>query len=300
MSKQFLIECFESNHKDILKSISNANVFGKKRENFDYVTIIPKYGRDLHFEHLIKCLKKRKEESSFSHRNVVVEHSENPDSKNKCIENDIDYIHIPKGSELFNKCLCMNVGSFLHNGNYFHFHDVDLWIPPQFWKKIERNINGKFFLQAFTGRRVNYIDEAHTSVIFKGRVGINEVIAKRSAWKSGKPGAPGGSVIAEKNLFNSIGGFDPSYFVSYSIEDQFFIDKIQNSTRFFGADNPPIEMFHLWHPSNEKATPIEIRKKGLKIRDYFIKLNKNEKQEMICMYKNFLQSQREAFDRVLK
>ena len=300
MSKQFLIEFLQGNKDSILSKISGVSFHGKSKENFDFVTVVPKYGRDNHLRFLIDCFKKRQQESEFSHRMVVVEHGENKEALSYCESHDVDYIFIPKSNELFNKCLAMNVGSFLHNSKYLHFHDIDLFMPSMFWKKIQINLKGKVALQTFTRRRVNYINESYSNDMFNGKIGINEIISKRHAWHPGKPGAPGGSVIIKRDLFNEIGGFDPCYFLSYSIEDQFFVDKIQTISKFHSSDSPPIELFHLWHPSNEKATPIDVRKKGLKVRDYFIRLNSSEKKSLIEMYSSFLVNQREKFNEIVR
>jgi len=300
MSKEFLIEFLQGNKDSVLSKISGISFHGKRKESFDFVTVVPKYGRNAHFKFLIDCFKKRQQESDFSHRMVVVEHGEDKEALSHCESNDIDYIFIPKSNELFNKCLAMNVGSFLHESKYIHFHDVDLFMPSMFWKKIQVNLKNKIVLQAFTRKRVNYINESYSNEIFNNQISINEVISKRNSWHPGRPGAPGGSVIINRDLFNEIGGFDPCYFLSYSIEDQFFVDKIETKTKFHGADSPPIEMFHLWHPSNEKATPIDVRKKGLKIRDYFIRLQLSDKKSLIEMYSSFLASQRDRFNTIVK
>lgn len=300
MSKQFLLEIFEKNKDSIIEKTKLVKSYCKNRSNFDFVTIIPKFGRDSHFDYVMHNLKKRNSEDESSHKIIVVEHSEKPDSLEKCALNEIDYIHIPKNEELFNKCISMNIGSFLHQAKYFHFHDIDLYIPKDFWKKIKINIKNNIVIQAFTKRRVNYIDEAHSLAIFRGKINILEVIAKRGAWKTGRPGAPGGSIVISPNLFNSLGGFDPYYFVSYSSEDAFFVDKIQTVTKFFGADSPPIEMFHLWHPSNEKATPEDLRKLGEKIRKYFLATKMEEKKELINLYKNFLIEQKNVFEKAVQ
>jgi len=293
---QYLIDVHEKyKHKGIDKT-KDCHLYLQERSYCDYLTVLPKHGRDRHFMAILKSYNDSLANTENSHKIVVVEQAENPDVKNYCKENNINYIFIPKGGELFNKCLCMNIGALSYDSKYIHFHDIDILIPKDFWPNLRKNMQGHNFVQSFSGRKVNYVSEQYTNAFFDGIFTAEQIANRSGAWTVGKSGAPGGSIVVKRDLFESIGGFDPYYFQAYSIEDQFFLDKIEVYSRFKGCDNPAIEMFHLWHPSNEKATPIHIRKNGLKARMYFKSLLNHEKIKLLGLYKTSLQCQSEIMN----
>lgn len=291
MNIQFLLDNFIGNKSNVLERISRCRYKCTPRTYYDFLTVIPKYGRQKHLHNVMQSWKASVKNSENSHRLVVVEHSDHKEAYEMCSENDVDYVFLPKDKDLFNKCLSMNIGSFIHDSKYIHFHDVDLWIPNNFWSELKNNMHGREVTQSFTGKRVNYINEYFTNKIFEGQMTTEQAISQPNSFTQGRPGAPGGSLVIKRNLFNNIGGFDPYYFWAYSIEDQFFVDKVEMFTKFYGCNNPPIEMFHFWHPSNEKATPLPIRNKGLKTRNYFIHLNLNDKKKLVKMFEEFLKAQ---------
>ncbi len=291
---QFLLDNFIGNKSNIIERLENARYRSVPRSYYDFLTVVPVCGRNKHLAQFIKCFNECRQESENSHRMVVVEHSNNPEAIDMCIQHDIDYIFMNKNKDLFNKCLSMNIGSFLHDSKYIHFHDVDLWMPKHFWKQLRDNLNGKDIVQSFAGRRVNYLNEQISNEIFSNHISVEQAIVRPNSFHTGRPGAPGGSIVIKRELFNKVGGFDPYYFWAYSIEDQFFVDKIELFKKFVGCDNPRIEMFHLWHPSNEKVTPLPVRNKGLKIQKYFIHLNNEEKLKLVRMFEDFLQLQKQS------
>ena len=281
---QYLKEFFIKNKNNIIDKMKSSDITLRARESYDFVTVIPKKGRDEHLKFVLRTYKESLKNSPYKHAIIVVEHSEHSEGRNICAQEDISYVFIPKpDKELFNKCLCMNVGSAVINAKkYYMFHDIDLAIPLDFWTKLNQNLGSRRVIQSFAGRRVHYITEEHTKRLFSGDTNI-DVVSKKPEWfKSGRPGAPGGSIVIESDLFNKIGGFDPYYFLAYSIEDQFFVDKVSLFQPFTGCNNPPIEMFHLWHPDNCVATPKNIRDKGLKVMDYFRIIPKISKLSLIA------------------
>ena len=291
MNIQFLLDNFTRNKNNVLERIEECKHKCISRSYYDFLTVIPKYERQKHLHNVMQSWKNSIKNSENSHRLVVVEHGDNQEALDMCIENDVDYVFLPKKNGLFNKCLSMNIGSFIHDSKYIHFHDIDIWIPKNFWPDLRNNMKGRDVAQSFTGRRINYINEDFTNRIFDGKITTEQAISEKHSFNQGRPGAPGGSIVIKRELFNNVGGFDPYYFWAYSIEDQFFVDKIEVFTKFYGCNNPPIEMFHFWHPSNEKLTPLPIRNKGLKTRNYFMHLNLNEKKKMIKMFEEFLKVQ---------
>ena len=292
---QYLKEIFVGNKDSIISKMKSSMITLRDTESYDFVTIIPKRRRDEHLKFVLDTYQKSIEHSPYKHAAVVVEHSEYSEGRAICEAKNISYAFIPKpDKELFNKCLCMNIGSAMINSKYFMFHDIDIAIPLGFWENLKQNIGNKKVIQSFAGRRVHYITEEHTKRLFSGDTNI-DVVSKKPEWfKSGRPGAPGGSIVIESDLFSKIGGFDPCYFLAYSIEDQFFVDKVSLFQPFTGCNNPPIEMFHLWHTDNCAATPKAIRDKGHKIMEYFRALPKEHKLTLIALFKNHYNIQRKT------
>ena len=60
-------------------------------------------------------------------------------------------------------------------------------------------------------------------------------------------GSTGGSILVEDGLFKEVGGYDPELFRAYSAEDQFFWNKLLTKVEIEYADEPAIELFHMWH-----------------------------------------------------
>ena len=72
-----------------------------------------------------------------------------------------------------------------------------------------------------------------------------------------KPGASGGSILVSSELFFNVGGFDPELFTEYSVEDQFFFDKLCLKGCVGFCDYPAIELLHLSHENNNRITKMQ-------------------------------------------
>jgi hypothetical protein len=131
-----------------------------------------------------------------------------------------------------------------------------LIVPTNFYELLIKEHENSNAVQCFTNRRVNYIDEKSSLEIFRGQR-IDSIISNPRNFKVGTPGAPGGSISVSRDLFLKCGGFDSHFFWSYSIEDKFFWSKIEKYERVKGMNNPPIELFHLWHPPGWGKNPYE-------------------------------------------
>lgn len=135
---QYLIDVFEKLKHKFLNRTSECHLYLKEKSYFDFLTVIPKHGRDRHFIEVLKSYNESIKNSENSHKIVVVEQSNHPDIKNYCKENEIDYVFIPKNDKPFNKCLCMNIGAVCYDSKYIHFHDVDILIPRDFWPNLRK------------------------------------------------------------------------------------------------------------------------------------------------------------------
>lgn len=226
-------------------------------EEFDLVTVIPFRGRYKHLEKTIESLIKSYKGCNFKFGILVIENSQ-VSIASSIIDNfdNVNYRWMDSSGKIFNKCVCHNVGSAILNTKYLHFHDCDLIVPDNFYEELYKSLVKNKAVQAFAGRRVHYIDEKNTKYFFSGR-NISDIIKNEETYKSGTYGAPGGSIAIEKELFDSVGGFDSHLFWAYSIEDNFFWRKIEKYKKIESLDNPAIELYHLWHPPGWGKNPYE-------------------------------------------
>ena len=120
------------------------------------------------------------------------------------------------------------------------------------FSSIRQNIKGYDALQAFTKQRLLQASEKLTEQMLRGQMARKLQECKEMT--PCKPGAVGGSIFVSHEMFFKVGGFDPELFTEYSLEDQFFWDKVNLMGTMGKADNPPIEMLHLWHPTEHRQT----------------------------------------------
>lgn len=187
---------------------------------------------------------------------TVVEHSERPDHSKFCKKNDINYIYIPaETGEQFNKCLSYNFGAlFSVSAKYHLFHDIDILIQSSFFEKINTYIDkGSKALQCYAHRGVVNCELEITRSLLSKDISVDDL--GPSVYGVNYPntkggfgaGSTGGSILVEDELFNKIGGYDPELFRAYSAEDQFFWNKLLTKVEIDYADDPEIDLFHMWH-----------------------------------------------------
>jgi hypothetical protein len=266
-------------------------IIKKMEDKIDLSIIIPVKGRESQLRTSLFFLQKESIKSNLNIKIVVVENDFYPLNKEHSEISGVDYIFIKgRNGGSFNKCLCHNVGSFLHNSNYVMFHDVDLVIPEDFFDKLIKNLGDKKALQCFHNRRVLYLDQALSEKV-RSEKSIKSIHLKDPRIREGLSGAPGGSLIIERDLFEKVGGFDPNFFWNYSIEDGFFWKKLEIFTKVYGCDNPVIEMLHLWHEPSHLTNPNIQR--DHRIYDTFVHFT-DEQKEL------FLEKSRISYKKLMK
>lgn len=229
------------------------------QDNCDVNIIIPVRGRVAFVNSVLRSIGEM-DKGDVSVIITVVEHSVFPQVKKVAKEASVDYIYLKcDDDEPFNKCLCMNMGVFYSgNSKYVLFHDSDLMVSPNFLLNCIENIKNKDTkaIQTFDKRRVLYCTKETTTSVINGDLhgsdlsyGANGIIDKK------KYGAPGGSIMLERDLFFIIGGYDPELFYSYSPEDLFFWDKMSLYTNVESCDDPVNEVYHLDHPLQKDNNP---------------------------------------------
>lgn len=235
------------------KIISSELFFKNKEENkVDISVIIPVRGR-VQFQkpvldHLFKSIQKPKG-IGYTISVTYVEHSTLPTYLWKTPSG---YIWIPcEENDRFNKCLCFNIGVLSGpKADYYLFHDSDLVCPENFFDEILNNISQA--MQVFKGKRVLYANENLTQKFLSGSIYDNTLNDKNPDITIGVPGAPGGSIFVERDLFFKVGGYDAEYFTGYSIEDQFFFNKLSFFTEVKSLNT--VDVIHLNHGTSHAKT----------------------------------------------
>lgn len=254
----------------------------------DISIIIPVYGRLRFLQPLIKSLKNAIKNVDLNISITIVEHSENREYEESCLTNDINYIWFLKNNdELFNKSLAMNLGARYVRGKDYLFHDLDCLVQSDFFLNLIHNktIKSSVFLQTFTGRRVLYMNEELTEKVINDEIDINILNKEYNGVSLPHTiGAPGGSILIDRNIFLEIGGYDDNLFSGYAPEDLFFWIKARCIVIPETCDNPDNEIFHMYHENTSKSNPKineyvnftnTFKEKSLKEKLAFINQQKN-------------------------
>ena len=219
---------------------------------------------------------------------TFVEHSDNREHEEFCV--NTNYIHIPANGQTFNKCLAFNAGFlFANKASYYMFHDLDIIMKDTFFTNLLLNLKRVQHraVQTFTKRRVLYCDEALSLNIRNGAIDIDRLHSKYPGihepeqWR-----APGGSLLVPREQFIKAGGYDPELFFGYSIEDQFFYDKLIITGGVGSCDEPAIEVYHLWHPPLWNSNPMADQ--HAEIYENFAKSSLNNRMNFLALESNNL------------
>lgn len=231
----------------------------------DYNLLIPVRGRQRFLKPCLAHIRESAASASVSVRVVVIENAAEPAYPDLCREAGVAYVCVPpddKRSEgLFEKSLCYNMG-FMEapRTEWCIFHDVDILVERGFFEKVREHLaKGAKWLQPYRERRVRMLSSYATALIEAGQYENDPGWMNEYSTPS-KPGSPGGSIVVRSDDFEAVGGYDPELFYGYSPEDSFFWTKLEIlhgkgqgiiSNHFLGsatyADNPPIEVYHLYH-----------------------------------------------------
>jgi hypothetical protein len=242
---------------EVLNAFRNVNI-ARLSEEYDLVTILPFRGRYLHLEKTLNSLIQSSERSDLKIGFIVIENSNSPIFNKELFSDNkkFHYVWLNSNGNIFNKCICHNIGAAISNSTFVHFHDCDLLVPSNFYSALLDELNKNPAVQAFSGRKVNYLDENSTKKYFDN-LDLESIIEDTRNFREGVFGAPGGSVALSRDLFLRVGGFDAHFFWGYSIEDKFFWDKVEKLNHITSLENPKIDLYHLWHPPGWGKNPYE-------------------------------------------
>lgn len=211
---------------------------------------------------------------------TFVEHDNPPPQHYWLTKNWVNHIFIPADGQPFNKCLCHNIGALYGpQAHYYLFHDNDIIPPVDFFTKLVENIKGRDAIQGFKDRRLLLAGESITSQFLKGERDPDFNNYSSHEISPAIPGAPGGSIFITKEFLRKVGFWEDVFFHGYSVEDQFFLNKVMLMGAFSGSNQPPIELIHLWH-SREHHLETDQHHFGLLYT--FDQLNEKEKREYIA------------------
>lgn len=262
----------------------NVSIFYDQDVLFDVNFIVTVRGRLPFAQPMYSSFLEAVKKSGIKACYTVVEHSYNPEHSKFCKNNKINYAWIksPEGG-MFNKCLCYNAGAiFGPKSKHILFHDLDCLVQSDFFVRLFENVRNKNCraIQCFHGRRVLYCGEALTQRIIKKEVVVDELSIEHP--EVSLPfyiGAPGGSIMVERDLFFDVGGYDENFFKGYSPEDVFFWTKVCVVDKMEVSNNPEIEIFHMNHPVTYHDNPF--LKDMTKLFELFQEFNQEDKKKYI-------------------
>jgi hypothetical protein len=151
----------------------------------------------------------------------------------------------------FNKALCYDKAFlFSSPAEWYLFHDNDVLVPNDFWTRLDANVQrtGTKFLQPYTHRSLLNLYPYVADMIREDPALVDQGIHP-GMYAPIKEGAPGGSLYIHRDRYIDVGGHDPNLCWGYGPEDRLFYNKLQLFEPISFADDPPIEMIHLWHSS---------------------------------------------------
>lgn len=221
----------------------------------DISVIIPVRGRTQFHQIVTEYFNEAKHNTKLSIALTFVEHAAPPPLHYWMTKSWVNHIFIPADGKPFNKCLCHNMGVLYgpkaHN---YLFHDTDILVPGQFFDMLNENMRDKKAVQAFTQRRLIMAQETVTKQIIAGERMADFGPRSQHEYKLAIAGAPGGSICVDRKTLLDVGFYEDVFFTGYSVEDQFFFNKLKLNGGFGICDGPAIELIHLWHSSDHQTT----------------------------------------------
>lgn len=249
----------------------------------DMNIIIGFRGRQEFLEPLIQSFEKaiayhKNNYGSKTFKLTFVEHDDEARSK-EILWNRVNYIWTPGNvSELYSRSFSYNFGvKYSNKAKHYLLHDLDILVKENFFEELYENLGDSKCMQTYGKRRVLYLSQSLTPRVIAGEFDFNTFDENTPdvslPMYAGKPalGSKGGSIVVERDFYYEIGGFDPELFWGYAAEDQMFWDKaLTKLGEVAFADNPPIDMFHMWHPPAFGSNPLvhEMESYMLQFRNF--------------------------------
>ena len=241
-------------------------------KEYDIVVMFSFFNRTKHFIRTFKSFQEAIKNTDLNVCIAVCElfHTYGEEDKSNGFENylglaqfeDIFYIKYYK-NDMHAKCLGFNMlGNLFTNSKYFLLQDSDIMVTPDFFTKLEKNIehyDGKVdYMQTYGLRRVLSTSPDLAKYIFNEAIAFSDLhenfpgVHPPGNYYTGNYSV-GGSILLRKEVFYDIGGFDAPLFFTWGAEDLMFWDKMVTA---YGppkyCDYPVIDMYHLYHEPTHK------------------------------------------------
>lgn len=273
---------------------SNSEIQLLYEGEYDINVIIGFRGRREFITPLIESFQK-----SFDYYNKIdnskrfcltfVEHSHAPECK-ESIFGKANYIWTPGNVvEQYSRSFAYNFGvKYSNKAKHYILHDLDILVKENFFEEIFANVKDYKAMQTYGKRRVLYMSKELTQDVINGKVDYNS-LTETSPGVSPPSiyGSKGGSILFERDFYYEIGGFDPELFWGYAAEDQIIWDKaITLLGEVEYADNPPIDMFHMWHPPTHASNPLLYQ-----MESYMLQFRGMKKKDRL----NFINQKKQLF-----
>lgn len=230
----------------------------------------------------------------------IVEHSPYPELESIATSFNAEYLWIfldPRDPSLpvgqFNKALCYDKAFlFTSPAEWYLFHDNDVLVPNDFWRRLDENVKraNTQFLQPYTHRSLLNTKPEVADQLRNNLELADEKLSEEMIYPI-REGAPGGSLYLHRSRYLDVGGHDPNYCWGYGPEDRLFFNKLQLFEPIAYADDPPIEMIHLWHPTASANNPF-LWEMDWFVKTYFQQLSETQKRE-------FMQSKKQLLEQIL-
>jgi hypothetical protein len=233
----------------------------------------------------------------YAPRITLVEHSPIPEHKKTAEDYNCEYIwffldqsqpDLPTGQ--FNKALCFDK-AFLYSSpaHWYLFHDNDVLVPKSFWKLLDTNVDraNTQFLQPYTHRSLLNL-KPEVAEAFRKDLSLMEKQISTDSYYPICAGAPGGSLYLSRKRYLEAGGHDPHLCWGYGPEDLLFFKKLQMLEPIAFADDPPIELVHLWHPTAQNYNPL-LPWMNAFVKQYFEQLSFEQKRGYILYKKKLME-----------
>lgn len=186
--------------------------------------------------HLLATLRSIAGQSDVAIECVVVEQSSAPQIERE-LPSWVRYVHTPSGDP-YSRAWAFNAAARHARGGVLICHDNDLLVPERYAAESLARI-GEGWRFADLKRFLFYLSEEQSKRLFANgtpRTDVATTIVQN---------ARGGSIVAEREAFAAIGGFDEA-FVGWGGEDNEFWERAETTGKVYPFGYLP--MIHLHHP----------------------------------------------------
>ncbi len=270
-------------------------------DSYDINVIIGFRGREEFFAPLIESFENAFE---FYNKNsnekkkfclTFVEHDIQSNYKND-LKDKVNYLWtLGNVSNQYSRSFAYNFGvKYSNKSTFYLLHDLDILVKENFFVELYQNIKETKCMQTYGNRRVLYLSKELTNEVIKKQINFN--LFDENSTNVSLPmyneqpalGSKGGSILVKHDFYYEIGGFDPELYWGYAAEDQAFWDKaITLLGEVEYADNPAIDMFHMWHPPSSSSNPMLHE-----MENYMLQYRGMKKKDRI----KFLELKRQLFN----